>query len=762
MRRLTAALMAGIMVLTTLTGSLTAFADTEIDETAPVIHSIELLNGDDYDGTDEPFRDPLKVKINLTEEGSGVSWIDLDFGAKAFSFRYDAHHFVEEEGHKENELLFSGEHVIECRNHDALPMGRHELVGISVGDANNNVSYVRKDEIASYLGNVPTLNVTKTNYKVENIELTSFRFLQTDGLDTEGELPVELSFQSSFEVSSIMLDFYDLDTEREEPRELQVSFKEGERLKSGTHKVAFPFNELYTKGTKLLYGICFNGKYWIDVTESSIVENPKIHITKGKAPRRDPEIIDFAFAKNEIKAPDVIRVDLQIKDYGNKLNQAGLLYVDKNGKSYSLEGPLKKKSDGSYYSEIPVHPFITEGELKLDRISVENYIPSQDACSCFGMITDTERLAKGDITLTSGYDITYFGSVGNKKVPSVLKEMNAGETAVLDCRNYKIASKAIFEAIAGRDVTVAFVDNNVQWVFNGKDIQKSKCKKINLTSYVQVVSGGTAGFPDDKKVAKLVFRDNGELPGEVEMRINYDYLAAKYNFDKKNLKLTYLAPTNPVLEDADVDTAKDNFYEYEVDHNSTFVLSKTKAKLGTTTVTMVPNNLKSVKIKWKKTKGNGYYVYRATKKDGKYKKVATIKGNKNVSYVDKDVVKGKNYYYKVKPYSTKKSFNKTARMSKPCKVYTKLKTPRFCSAKYSKYKKGVAVEWWSNADAEKYVLYRATKAEGPYKKIKTLTLSFTTDKTAKKDKTYYYKVKSIYKDGSRMNSNFSNVKSTQD
>ena len=67
MRRLTAVLMAGIMVLTTLTGSLTAFADTEIDQTAPVIHSIKVLNGDDFDAT----KGVLMVQVEVTEEGSG-------------------------------------------------------------------------------------------------------------------------------------------------------------------------------------------------------------------------------------------------------------------------------------------------------------------------------------------------------------------------------------------------------------------------------------------------------------------------------------------------------------------------------------------------------------------------------------------------------------------------------------------------------------------------------------------------------------------
>lgn len=54
-----------------------------------------------------------------------------------------------------------------------------------------------------------------------------------------------------------------------------------------------------------------------------------------------------------------------------------------------------------------------------------------------------------------------------------------------------------------------------------------------------------------------------------------------------------------------------------------------------------------VKVSFKKVKGaKNYVICRSTKKDGKYKKIATIKGKKT-SYVDKKVKKGKTYYYKV-------------------------------------------------------------------------------------------------------------------
>ena len=61
----------------------------------------------------------------------------------------------------------------------------------------------------------------------------------------------------------------------------------------------------------------------------------------------------------------------------------------------------------------------------------------------------------------------------------------------------------------------------------------------------------------------------------------------------------------------------------------------------------------SVKLTWKKlakTKATGYKVYRATKKNGKYKLLKTIKSVNTKSYISKGLGKKKTYYYKIVAY----------------------------------------------------------------------------------------------------------------
>lgn len=91
----------------------------------------------------------------------------------------------------------------------------------------------------------------------------------------------------------------------------------------------------------------------------------------------------------------------------------------------------------------------------------------------------------------------------------------------------------------------------------------------------------------------------------------------------------------------------------------------TTQKLSTTTVKDILKkvskinlqNLKKrkVRITWKKVKNaDGYQVYRATKKNGKYRLVKVVKGNKKVSYINTKLKKNKKYYYKVRAYRTVK------------------------------------------------------------------------------------------------------------
>ena len=85
---------------------------------------------------------------------------------------------------------------------------------------------------------------------------------------------------------------------------------------------------------------------------------------------------------------------------------------------------------------------------------------------------------------------------------------------------------------------------------------------------------------------------------------------------------------------------------------SAYTQLTTATKPGTPTLSATAGTKKAT-LKWNKQTGaTGYVVYMATSKNGKYTKIATLKGNTKVSYTKTGLTKGKTYYFKVAAYET--------------------------------------------------------------------------------------------------------------
>lgn len=97
-------------------------------------------------------------------------------------------------------------------------------------------------------------------------------------------------------------------------------------------------------------------------------------------------------------------------------------------------------------------------------------------------------------------------------------------------------------------------------------------------------------------------------------------------------------------------TVKKNTYSKNR-HNGVSYRGKIYANIGkVSSIKASGKSGRSLTVKWSKAKGaNGYIVYRSTKAKSGYKKIATLSGEKKVKYTDKNLKKGKVYYYKVLP-----------------------------------------------------------------------------------------------------------------
>lgn len=143
-----------------------------------------------------------------------------------------------------------------------------------------------------------------------------------------------------------------------------------------------------------------------------------------------------------------------------------------------------------------------------------------------------------------------------------------------------------------------------------------------------------------------------------------------------------------------------------------------------------------VRIEWTKAPGaSRYTIYRASAKNGVYKKIGSTSKR---SFVDKKTKFGKRYYYKVAAGNA---------YSKSVSVKVKPLAPK--KLKKSPVKEKVQLKWKKNGKVTGYQVYRSVSAKGKYKKIGETTKTTFTDKSAKKNKKYYYKVRAYRKVGKK-------------
>jgi len=181
--------------------------------------------------------------------------------------------------------------------------------------------------------------------------------------------------------------------------------------------------------------------------------------------------------------------------------------------------------------------------------------------------------------------------------------------------------------------------------------------------------------------------------------------------------------------------------------NAAFILSKlTDVKISKVTYN-------AVTLSWSARSGaTCYQIYRSTKKSSGYKKLATVTGT---TYTNKNLKMGKKYYYKVRAVSenNQSAFSDVV-IGEPALLKPVLKV--------SKGKRSATVKYGKVKGADGYEIYRSTRKNKGFKKIKTTAKTSYKNSKLKSKKTYYYKVRAYRKvDGKKVYSSFSKVKAVK-
>ena len=482
----------------------------------------------------------------------------------------------------------------------------------------------------NYISKLPE-NLFKNNKKVENIELSNNKLTEIKKDDFSNLPQLQIIQMEDNNIEKIEEGAFDGDVN------LQSIYAPNNELE-GLPKKLF-------KDMKSLTFVDFSNNYFSEFPEcfSDATKLKKIHVRNNEM--TDITKVDFSnmldleeinFYKNYIKeVPDgtfanntkLFSVDLhdnQISDITEKAF-ANKLENDYDGKLHKLDLTL---------NNIKV---VDPAVMKKSDITINKFYPQKSAMNLTlkkdadGNLTWSQDLSVLDITL-------WFDKTASDKAREI--ETVDDYKTMLEKNDW--ADKNIADVMSEKynwDIVTEVQEKNADGTWK-------TVKEMTETDQAEALNGTYK--VDDKGIYRISKVLYATLNGTKQYRMTV------YSNELNLAEDTTNKPTEPTTEKKDQTTTATKDQTTTATNNK--VIERIKTVLSKVTNLKVKNkkNKKAV-ITWKKVKNaDGYQIYRATKKSGKFKKIKTVKGNRVVKYTNTKLKKNKKYYYKVRAYRTVK------------------------------------------------------------------------------------------------------------
>lgn len=296
---------------------------------------------------------------------------------------------------------------------------------------------------------------------------------------------------------------------------------------------------------------------------------------------------------------------------------------------------------------------------KADFNNASRYYKS---CVCGEKGTDTFNSGEAlSVTITN----TVKTEIANyKKADDYRAEQKAELAAIIEAAN-----KAIEAATSEEAVQKAVAEAKTAMDKIKTDAQLKAEEEANKPTQTPTVLT-KLGTPAKVKASNVAKSGKVKVTwGKVEGAVKYEV----YRATSKNGKYTLVKTvTETSYTDKSTNVGKSFFFKVKAISSDKNVTASAFSKVvkGTVdlkmpVVTAKSKSKKQVKLSWKKVSGaKKYEIYRATSKNGKYKKIATTT---KTSYTNKKLKSGKTYYYKVKAIAKKKAANSAFSTVDKCK-----------------------------------------------------------------------------------------------
>lgn len=174
------------------------------------------------------------------------------------------------------------------------------------------------------------------------------------------------------------------------------------------------------------------------------------------------------------------------------------------------------------------------------------------------------------------------------------------------------------------------------------------------------------------------------------------------------------------------------------------------------------NTSTRLKLSWKKVSAaDGYAIYRSSKKDSGFKRIATINDTSTLSYLDGGLETGTTYYYKMRSF---KRYEDGAKYSKYTAVKSAAPLKKTSISSIGSPKSEAVTLTWNKVDSVDYMIYRSTAEKGTYQLVDTISgeeESTYTDTGLSLNKTYFYKVRTKQVIGTTVNYGSSSAAASQ-
>lgn len=473
---------------------------------------------------------------------------------------------------------------------------------------------------------------------------------------------------------------------------------------------------------------------------SLIMESVLSEAIQKAAPNQEVKVANIFQAKGEETLTEV-----GLSDYlGGTLDVTTEIYRLSDNKSPVSGKPVtvqKDKTEGMYYQTIYLNEPVDlkKGEyfsvVQTIQLPDGTYrIPVELGNSELVPVKDTEGNVMMQMQYTAssapGQSFIYGCQVLDDGENSYPEWMDLGSEAGKEFYRMPVAEDAPSSyGIPGNVMIKAFTADtntvlnlsNMQTYLNCYDKQGSRMKRIALSGRMDKIT-----LPRD--TASISFDVEGKRSDSVTVTLNGKSYKAGTSIPRSTIEASKTFDLTLTGLNRGVKGSRTYSMELTIDTPSATLPAAPRLKASA--------NYNSVKLSWNKVKeAKGYQVYRATKKNGKYKKVKTTTAR---SWRNKKLTTGKTYYYKVRAYKKTDGKILYGKFSKKVKATARPARPAL-KLKTSKGK--VTAKWSKVSGATHYQIYRASKKSGKYHKYGQTAKQSWTDQKIKQGKTYYYKVR---------------------